>query len=127
MAKTSEDYKKSIVRALKLANKYSRSLDIQIGAMANAMRTLSLAADDIEKLTTTVVLEETRYGQKYAPHPAFKVQKDAQNDLLKHIKVLGLTAEDLIGINDVDPLIELTRKVNAAGRSTKIVKPDDGG
>lgn len=119
------DYRRQIVKALKAAGTYSRGLDMQVQALATAMRTLDLANDQIDGLTVVTVLEETRYGSKYAPHPAFKVQKDAQDSITRQLKILGLTAEELAGTDVTDPLIELTKKVAQAGKKKPVVvKPD---
>lgn len=123
MAKKVSDYKKDIERALKAVNKYSKSLDMQIMSLASAMRTLELANDEIDSLEITTVMEVTRYGSKYAPHPVFKIQKDAQDSVTRQMKALGLVADDLIGDDENDPLIDLTKKIKNAGRKkVNIVK-----
>lgn len=123
MAKKVSDYKKDIERALKAVNKYSKSLDMQIMSLASAMRTLELANDEIDSLEITTVMEVTRYGSKHAPHPVFKIQKDAQDSITRQMKALGLVADDLIGDDENDPLIDLTKKIKNAGRKkVNIVK-----
>lgn len=123
MAKKVSDYKKDIERALKAVNKYSKSLDMQIMSLASAMRTLELANDEIDSLEITTVMEVTRYGSKHAPHPVFKIQKDAQDSVTRQMKALGLVADDLIGDDENDPLIDLTKKIKNAGRKkVNIVK-----
>lgn len=127
MAKQVVDYKKDIEKALKAVGKYSKSLGPQILSLAGALRTLDLANDEIDKLDTTTVVATSRYGNEaYAPHPVFKIQKDAQDSVTRQMKALGLTAEELTGTDDDDPLIELTKKVKNAGRKKPvIVKPDN--
>lgn len=127
MAKQVVDYKKDIEKALKAVGKYSKSLGPQILSLAGALRTLDLANDEIDKLDTTTVAVTSRYGNEaYAPHPVFKIQKDAQDSVTRQMKALGLTAEELTGTDDDDPLIELTKKVKNAGRKKPvIVKPDN--
>ena len=123
--KSVADYRKQIVKALKAAGTYSKGLDMQVQALATALRTLDLANDQIDGLTEVTVLEETRYGSKLAPHPAFKVQRDAQDSITRQLKILGLTAELLAGTDETDPLVELTKKVAKAGRKKPVVvKPD---
>lgn len=123
-SKTLDDYVKDIVKALKEAGNYSKSLGMQVRALATAMRTLDLANKEIDGLTSTTVWETTRYGEKLAPHPVFKIQKDAQDSVTRQMKALGLTAEELGGGEaDDDPLVELTKKVNSAGKNPVIVKP----
>ena len=127
MAKKVADYQKIVKSALKSCGNYSKSLDIQILSLASALRTLVLANDDIDDLDVTTVLETTRYGEKIAPHPAFKVQRDAQDSVTRQMKALGLTAADLSGVMDDDPLVDLTTKVKNAGKNPVIVKRNSAG
>jgi hypothetical protein len=122
MAKKVADYQKIVINALKSCGNYSKSLDIQIISLASALRTLGLANDEIDTLDVTTILETTRYGKKMAPHPAFKVQRDAQDSVTRQMKALGLTAADISGDSDDDPLVDLTTKVKNAGKSPVIVK-----
>lgn len=117
MAKKVNDYKKDIEKALKSASRYSRSLDAQILSLAGALRTLDLANDEIDNLDTTTISSVSRYGNEtLVPHPVFKIQKDAQDSVTRQMKALGLTAEELTGTDEDDPLIDLTKKVKNAGR-----------
>ena len=122
MAKKVADYQKIVKNALTSCGNYSKSLDIQIISLASALRTLGLANDEIDTLDVTTILETTRYGKKMAPHPAFKVQRDAQDSVTRQMKALGLTAADISGDSDDDPLVDLTTKVKNAGKSPVIVK-----
>jgi hypothetical protein len=122
MAKKVDEYRKDIERALKAAGKYSKSLGAQILSLAGALRTLDLANDEIDGLESTTISVTSRYGNEtLAPHPAFKIQKDAQDSVTRQMKALGLTAEELTGTDDDDPLIELTKKVKNAGRKKPII------
>lgn len=127
MAKKVGEYRKDIEKALKAAGKYSKSLGAQILSLAGALRTLDLANDDIDELETTTIYSVSRYGNEtLVPHPAFKVQKDAQDSVTRQMKALGLTAEDLTGSDEDDPLIELTKKVKNAGRrSARIIRREE--
>ena len=127
MAKKVADYQKIVKNALKACGNYSKSLDIQIISLASALRTLGLANDEIDTLDVTTILETTRYGKKMAPHPAFKVQRDAQDSVTRQMKALGLTAADLSGVMDDDPLVDLTTKVKNAGKNPVIVKRNSAG
>ena len=84
---------------------------MQVTSLASAMRNLEMANEQIDKLTETTVWETTRYGEKLAPHPVFKIAKEAQELITRQMKALGLTAEDLSGEADDDPLVELTKKL----------------
>ena len=89
------------------------------------LRTLEMANAQIDTLDEVTGWEETRYGQKLAPHPVFKVQKDAQDSITRQMKILGLTTELLAGTDETDPLVELTKKVVKSGKKKPVVvKPD---
>ncbi len=123
--KSVSDYRKQIVKALKKAGTYSAGVDMQVLNLATALRTLDMANAQIDTLDEVTVWEETRYGQKLAPHPVFKVQKDAQDSITRQMKILGLTTELLAGTDETDPLVELTKKVVKSGkRKPVVVKPD---
>lgn len=122
MAKKVNEYKKDIEKALKAVGKYSKSLDVQILALAGALRTLDLANDEIDGLIETTIPVVSRYGNEtLAPHPVFKIQKDAQDSVTRQMKALGLTAEELTGSDESDPIIDLTKKVKNAGRRKPVV------
>lgn len=125
MAKRIDDYKKEIAKALRANNAYSKGLDMQIVSLASAMRSLEMANDQIDGLTETTVLESTRYGKKLAPHPVFKIAKEAQELITRQLKALGLTAEDLIGGSDDDPLADLTKKLIKKRSQPKIIRPGE--
>ena len=125
MAKSVEFYKKEIVRQLRANNTYSRALDMQVMSLASAMRNLDMANDQIDKLTETTVWETTRYGEKLAPHPVFKIAKEAQELITRQMKALGLTVEDLAGGSDDDPLADLTKKLNKKRKAPTIIKRDN--
>lgn len=104
---------------------YSKGLDMQITGLASAMRTLDMANADIDGLECTTVLEETRYGSKLAPHPVFKIAKDAQDMITRQMKSLGLTAEMLSGEIEEDPLVALDKKLLKKRRTPVILKPGE--
>lgn len=101
---------------MRALNIYSKGLDMQITSLASAMRNLELANAEIDGLETTTVYETTRYGEKLAPHPVFKVAKEAQDMITRQMKALRLTTEGLTGTDEDDPLIDLTKKVKNVGR-----------
>lgn len=123
MAKTVKEYKKDIIKALRDLKTYSRSLDMQILSLASAMRNLEMANDQIDGLTETTVWETTRYGEKLAPHPVFKIAKEAQELITRQMKALGLTVEDLAGESDDDPLADLTKKLTKKRKQPTIIRP----
>lgn len=103
---------------------YSTALDMQITSLASAMRNLDLANDQIDGLEETTVWETTRYGEKLAPHPVFKIAKDAQDMITRQMKALGLTVEDLAGDIDEDPLADLTKKLTKKRSKPVTIKPE---
>ena len=117
-----EDYEIKIQKALESQNRWSESLVIAVHSLAVAMRNLDMANHDIEALDSCTVLEETRYGKKIAPHPAFKIAKDANEAIGKLLKSLGLTADDISEGIDNDPLAEVTESLIAKRKAPKIVK-----
>ena len=117
MAKKVNEYKKDIEKALKTAGRFSKSLDAQVMSLAGALRTLDMANEEIDTLECTTIAVKTRYGNdSRAPHPVFKILKDAQDSVTRQMKALGLTAEQLTGTDETDPLIDLIKKVKNAGR-----------
>lgn len=124
MAKSVEEYKKEIARTMKAHKIYSKGLDMQITSLASAMRNLEMANAQIDGLTEVTVWETTRYGEKLAPHPVFKVAKEAQDMVTRQMKALGLTAEDLAGDIDEDPLVDMTKKLAKKRKAPVIIKPD---
>ena len=123
MAKSVQDYKKEIVRQLKANGTYSKGLDMQIISLASAMRNLEMANQQIDGLEETTVWETTRYGEKLAPHPVFKIAKEAQELITRQMKALGLTAEELSAGVDDDPLVDITKKLTKKRKTPTIIKP----
>lgn len=122
MAENIDFYIKKVKSAMRKAGNSNKSLDMQVFSLASALRTMDLANGDIDKLKKTTVWESTRYGKKLAPHPVFKILKDAQDSITRQMKALGLTTEDLsVGIED-DPLVDLTKKIKATGKDPVIIK-----
>ena len=124
MAKTVDGYKMEIIKALKAHQLYSKGLDMQVVSLASALRNLEMANEQIDGLTETTVWEKTRYGEKLAPHPVFKIAKEAQELITRQMKSLGLTAEDLAGEVEDDPLVNVTKKLVKKRKQPKIIKPD---
>ena len=109
MAKSIETYREAVISALRSAGAYSDGLGGQIEALATALRTLDLANADIDGLETTTVMEVTRYGNKIAPHPVFKIARDAQDQITRQMKALGLTAGQLTAGDGLSDLLDQFR------------------
>ena len=125
MTKNIDDYIKDIRKALKSNNAYTSALDMQIRSLASAMRNLDMANAQIDGLEETTVWEKTRYGEKLAPHPVFKIAKEAQELITRQMKALKLTAEDLTGAVDDDPLVDITKKLAKKRKTPTILKTND--
>ena len=124
MAKTVNEYVKEITKTLKANKTYSRGLDMQILSLASAMRNLQMANNQIDGLTETTVWETTRYGEKLAPHPVFKIAKEAQELVTRQMKALGLTVDELAGNTEDDPLADLTKKLTKKRKQPTIINPE---
>jgi len=124
MAKTVNEYVKEITKTLKANKTYSRGLDMQILSLASAMRNLEMSNNQIDGLTETTVWETTRYGEKLAPHPVFKIAKEAQELVTRQMKALGLTVDELAGNTEDDPLADLTKKLTKKRKQPTIINPE---
>ncbi len=111
MARNIRNYKARIIRALKKTGKYNTGLLVTVDALANTMRTLDICSGEIDGLDKATVVEETRYGRKLAPHPVFKVQRDAQDSLSRLCKTLGLTYADLMKETGDDGLDDFMARI----------------
>ena len=124
MAKSVEEYRKDIVRKMKVHKTYTQALDMQIYSLASAMRNLDLANEQIDGLSEVTVWETTRYGEKLAPHPVFKIAKEAQELVTRQMKALGLTVDELAGNTEDDPLADLTKKLTKKRKQPTIINPE---
>lgn len=124
MKKTVQEYVSDIKRVLRANKTYSSGLDMQILSLASALRNLEMANEQIEGLEETTVWEKTRYGEKLAPHPVFKIAKEAQELVTRQMKALNLTVADLSGEVEDDPLVDLTKKLTKKRKQPTIIKPE---
>lgn len=118
-----ESYERKIRAALRRHNLPTSGLEIQIRSLATALRTLDKANLQIAGLDEVTVWEKTRYGEKLAPHPVFKVAHDAEYQITRQMKALGLTADNLSVDAEKDPLTEMTAKLNDRRSNPVIVRP----
>lgn len=109
-----QDCKAQVTKALKAANLYTASLGIQIDSLASALLSLKIANNTIETLDSVLLTNETTQGTTHIVHPAFKVQRDAMDQVTRQMKQLGLTTADVVGKPDIpDAGDELLEKVNS--------------
>ncbi len=120
------DYESEIIETLKAHELYSDGLKTNVRNLAAAMFQLDLATRQVEGLEEVTVLEKTRYGQKLAPHPAFKILKEAQEQIAKNLKALKLTSDILLVEEEQkdDPLIDLTQKLIDQRSDVDIIRPE---
>ena len=112
-----ESYERKIRAALRKHNLPTSGLEIQIRSLATALRTLDKANLQIAGLDEVTVWEKTRYGEKLAPHPVFKVAHDAEYQITRQMKALGSVDAEK------DPLAEMTAKLNDRRSNPVIVRP----
>ena len=126
MAKTVEEYRKIIVKALKNAGTYSKGVDIQIDNLAITLSMRDKAVEEISQLDGTSYWANTRDGKTNKTYPVYKYLDGTLEKVTRQMKALGLTTELLAGTDETDPLVELTKKVVKAGRKKAVVvKPED--
>ena len=124
MAKNVNEPVNERTQTLKANKTYSRGLDMQILSLASAMRNLEMANNQIDGLTETTVWETTRYGEKLAPHPVFKIAKEAQELVTRQMKALGLTVDERAGNTEDDTLADLTKKLTKKRKQPTIINPE---
>lgn len=121
---TIEHYTNEIEEALRTAKKYSPGLRGKIIALAGALKTQELVNRQIEELDEVTINVVNKYGTEgIVPHPAFKIQRDNQEVIVKLMKALDLTPEGLLGTDDNDPLIQLTEELIVTQNESKILRP----
>lgn len=90
-------FRGQVTKALKKAGLYDEALAIQINSLASALLTLKIANAEIETLESVLLESETSQGTTRAVHPAFKVQRDAMDQVSRQMKQLGLTTSEVVG------------------------------
>ncbi|MCM1440486.1 MAG: P27 family phage terminase small subunit [Roseburia sp.] len=106
--------KGQVTKALKRAGLWSPVLEIQITNLASAMLTLKIANETIEGLDSVMMEVTVGKRKKMEPHPVFKIQRDAMDQVNRQMKLLGLTTADVVGKPDVpDAGDALLAKVNS--------------
>lgn len=117
-------YEKKVRAALKAAGTYSKSLEINISMMAVALQLLEKASREVSNLDgVTVTITQDNGFKRQAMHPAFEVIRSMMDRVIKLMKPLGLTVEMITSDDDVDPMVELTKKVIDSSVKPKILKP----
>lgn len=117
-------YEKKVRAALKAAGTYSKSLEINISMMAVALQLLEKASREVSNLDgVTVTITQDNGFKRQAMHPAFEVIRSMMDRVIKLMKPLGLTVEMITSDDDIDPMVELTKKVIDSSVKPKILKP----
>ena len=117
-------YQNKVRDALKDAGTYSKSLEIHISIMAVALQLFEKASREVSNLDgVTVTITQDNGFKRQAMHPAFEVIRSMMDRVIKLMKPLGLTVEMITSDDDVDPMVELTKKVIDSSDRPKILKP----
>lgn len=106
-------YKKKLKEALKKLDAWSDALDAQVTQLSYTMHAAYMANRDISSLETTYVTEESRYGSKIVPHPAFKVYRDMQGLAAKQIAQLWADAMRINGGDGPDAIDEFRQYIES--------------
>lgn len=112
-AKTLAYFLRTIRKALKKQDKYIPELENTILLAAGAMRNWTIADVAIEKAVAAgeeFIYEETKYGQKKVPNPAFRLQREEGEKAARYLKALGLTMAD-VDNKERDPLTEFDERI----------------
>lgn len=110
---TTKQIKAAITRTLKEGNRFTSGMEINITSLADSLRTLAICRNEIDGLTSATVEVMTRYGTKLEPHPVFKIQTQAQDQVIKACKLLGLTTKELATATKPDPFEEFIRDIES--------------
>lgn len=112
-AKTLTYFLRAIRSALKRQNKYIPELENTVMLAAGAMRNWTIADEAIEQAVRNgeqFIYEETKYGQKKVPNPAFRLQREEGEKAARYLKALGLTMAD-VDNKERDPLTEFDERI----------------
>lgn len=121
--KTIQQYEEQIRECQRSAGSYTPALELNIHITAGCLLRYDLALRDVKALDSSVVVEETSRGTYTHTHPALKACRDAEAELVKQLKILGLTAEDCRSIVEEDKAEVLIKEVRDRSYSDKIIKP----
>lgn len=125
MAKSAEFFEDRLKTLLKGAGRYTQSLDLTIWVLGNALHRYDLANEELDTAGSVVLSRQTSQGMSVSSHPAAKIANEAESTILKQFKALGLTAEDLRDVTDVDPAQELADKIHdILAKPKKPMRPD---
>lgn len=120
-----EYYQESVRRWLEAAGHYTCALDGNVFVLAGTIARYAKALNETSELTTVSVTGPNGAMQQ---HPAFKMQRECEESILKQLKELGLTAAGTKTKVERDPAVDLINEVFGTDRRQKvkrIVKPDE--
>lgn len=122
MIKTDTSYYQSEIRRwLEAAAHYTAALEGNVFVLAGTFSRYAKALNETEALENVSVTGPNGAMQQ---HPAFKMQRECEESILKQLKELGLTATGTRGKVERDPAVELIEEVTGRTRRRKIIKPD---
>lgn len=103
---------KTIKKALKKNGTYESGMDPLIYMAASAIRVVDLANDDIDDITSAIVIEQTREGnEKHVLHPTLKGLNNALEMSRRLLRELGLTLDSALS-TESDDVADFINEVN---------------
>lgn len=115
-------YERKVRQWLTAAGHYSEALDGNVFVLAGTLSRYAKALNETEEMVKVSVSSKGALQQ----HPAYKMQRDCEESILKQLKELRLTAEGTRDKVRADPLVDLMAEVHGkGGAKPKIVKPDE--
>ena len=106
------NYQDRIKAVLQEADRYDQSLCFLVESMATCLQVINLCRSEIESLTTTTIEREDGTLQV---HPVFRTLRDAQANLTKHAKALGLDFAAVSKVMEEDPFKDFMEQMQSGG------------
>lgn len=122
MKNTIDQWEKEINSVLKVLGRNPRVLCLNVHVLAVSFYRLFLAVEETAQFDRVSVENINGAIQQ---HPAFKMQIDTENSILRQLKELGLTADDTTESDqEADRLFELMHTIAPKSTNRRKVKPD---
>ncbi len=122
MLKTEIEYYKEQIRGwLRAAGHYTSALEGNIFVLAGTMARYAKALNETAEMDFVSFKSPNGALQQ---HPAYKMQRECEESILKQLKELRLTSEGTRSTVERDPAVELIQDVFGS-RRPRIVKPDN--
>lgn len=123
MDNTVEYWENEIKNVLLATGRSPSALAINIRVLAVSLRRLMLSVEETAEFDAVSV---TGVNGALQQHPAFKVQTDTENSILRQLKELSLTADGTTDrSDDADRFTELISRITNSGKTKKRIKPKE--